>query len=178
MTFHPLAISTPAQAGIVFHQTALSAVVEENTSRIKAISENVNHGCTNGHFDVLNSTTNNQQNLIDIAPDISINVLTAGVTSNDLVSVLATSIKEKSTDKKGNKTLQIQSPIKDDDDRSNRVHFFLKNIATTKTYHYIYVSITSMYPEVRLNPDDKTPKMKYLCVAGNVLFNMKHLIRL
>jgi hypothetical protein len=176
MTFHPLAISTPAQAGIVFHPTALSTVVEENTSPIKAISENVNHRCTNGHFNVLNSTTNNLQNLIDIAPDISINVLTAGVTSNDLVSVLETSLKEKSKDKNENKTLQSESSIKPDDDRFNRVHFFLKNIATSRTYHDIYVSIKSMYPEVNMN--DNLPKIKYICVAGNVLFNMKHIIRL
>ncbi|CAF5032785.1 unnamed protein product [Rotaria sp. Silwood1] len=69
MIFRPTAISTPAQSGMLFHPIAISTPLEDNTSTIKDISENINHRCTNSHIGVLNSTINNQQHLVNIAPD-------------------------------------------------------------------------------------------------------------
>jgi hypothetical protein len=71
---------------------------------------------------------NNQQHLLNMTPDESIDILPAGIASNPLLSTLETTLREKSNIKKQNKA-------KEDNDRLNRSIFFLKNITTSMTYN-------------------------------------------
>lgn len=56
---------------------------------------------------------------------------------------------------------------KENEERFNRIHFFLKNIKTSHTYMSAFMSILSIYPLPPINIDDKRKPIKYLCVAGN-----------
>ena len=142
------------------------------------MSEYVNHLSIDHSIDVLNSTTYNQEHSPDTIPDESMNVLPAGVASDHLLLSLRSTITEKSTTKKRNKTLQGESLIKENDERLNRTNFFLKNITTSMTYMDVFISIATMYPLVQLQTIESLSKTQYLCVAGNVLVNINHINRL
>ncbi|CAF1018925.1 unnamed protein product [Rotaria sordida] len=92
--FHPIAISTPAN------------IIDCNTSIKQDMSGYVNHLSIDRSIDILNSTTYNQQHSLDTILDESMNVLPAGVASDHLLLSLGSTITEKSTTKKRNKTLQ------------------------------------------------------------------------
>ena len=165
--FHPIAISTPAH------------LIDYNTSIKQEMSEYVNNLSIDHSINILSSTTNNQQqHSPDTIPDESMNVLPAVVASDHLLLLLESSIKEKSTTKKRNKTLQGESSIKENDERLNRSNFFLKNITTSMTYMDIFISIATMYPLVQIQTTDNSSKIEYLCVAGNALANVNHINRL
>ena len=57
MICRPIAISTPAESGMLFHPIGISTSIEDNTSAIKEkISKNVNYLCTNDYISVFHST--------------------------------------------------------------------------------------------------------------------------
>ncbi|CAF1476616.1 unnamed protein product [Rotaria magnacalcarata] len=117
----------------------------------------------NEHQDSIND-------LLDMKPAESINVLSAGVVSDDILSILETTLREKSNVKKQNKTHQGKNSAKENNDRSNRSNFFcFKNIKTSITCMDVFISIGTQYPLVQLNTTEILQKIKYLCVAGNVL---------
>ncbi|CAF1048637.1 unnamed protein product [Rotaria sordida] len=151
--FHPIAISTPAN------------IIDCNTSIKQDMSGYVNHLSIDRSIDILNSTTYNQQHSLDTILDESMNVLPAGVASDHLLLSLGSTITEKSTTKKRNKTLQGESLIKENDERLNRSNFFLKNITTSMTYMDVFTSIATMYPLVQLQTIENSSKIQYLCVA-------------
>jgi hypothetical protein len=154
--------------------------IKYNSLSRQAMAENVNHLSTNRFINVLGSTTNNQQHLLDIDMplDESIDILPGGIASNHLLSILETTLREKSNTKKQNKTLQGENSVKENNDRLNRSNFFLKNITTHMTYMDIFISIVTMYPLVQLNTTENLSKIQYLCIAGNVLINMNNNSRL
>lgn len=80
---------------------------------------------------------------------------------------MESTLKETSKRKEINKNNRNETIIKENDDRLNRIHFFLKNIPTSKTYFDVYSSILNMYPLIHLAITDHPQKIKYLCVAGN-----------
>ena len=143
MIFHPRAASTPAHS-IEFNKLSGQEMIQ------------------NGHHD-----SNNH--LLNETPAESINVLTAGLVSDDILSILETTLREKSNVRKQNKTHQGENSIKENSDRLNRLTFFFKNITTSMTYMDIFISIGTQYPLVQLNTTENLPKIKYLCVAGNIL---------
>ncbi|CAF2999091.1 unnamed protein product [Rotaria sp. Silwood2] len=98
--FHPIETSTPAD------------IIDCNTSIKQDMSGYVNHLSIDHSINILNLTTNNQQHSPDTIPVESINVLPAGVASDHLLLSLGSTITEKSTTKKRNKTLQGESFIK------------------------------------------------------------------
>ncbi|CAF4653768.1 unnamed protein product [Rotaria sp. Silwood1] len=152
--FHPIAISTPAP------------IIDCNTSIKQDMSGDVNHLSIDHSINILNSTTNNQQHSPDTIPNESMNVLPAGVASDHLLLSLESTITEKSTTKKRNKTLQGEGLIKENDERLNRTNFFLKNITTSMTYVDVFTSIATMYPLVQLQTIENSSKIQYLCVAN------------
>ena len=111
------------------------------------------------------------QEMFDNNHHVPINYSTepAGVASNDLPSVLEATIREKSNVQKQNKILEGENSIKENNDRLNRLHFFLKNVVTSMTYMDVFISIVTQYSLVRLNTAQNSPKIQYLCIAGNVL---------
>lgn len=141
--FHPRAASTPAHC-IEFYK----ALGQENFQ--------------NGHYD----STNHLTNVASVEP---INVVTSGLVPDDILSILEITLREKSIMKKQNKTHQDENSMKENNDRLNRSNFFFKNIATSMTYMDIFISIGTQYPLVQLNAKDNLPKIKYLCVAGNII---------
>ena len=101
------------------------------------------------------------------------------IISDHIISILESISQEKSnvnTKKRGN-NLQNESSIKENDERFNRTHFFLKDIPTSLTYMDSFISIGTMYPLVQLNRSGDVSKILYLCVAGNVCINLNHLSR-
>ncbi|CAF3447733.1 unnamed protein product [Rotaria socialis] len=72
----------------------------------------------NEHHDSIND-------LLDMIPAESINVLSAGVVSDDILSILETTLREKSNVKKQNKTHQGENSTKENNDRLNRLFVFL-----------------------------------------------------
>jgi len=164
--FHPMAISTPAD------------LIDYHISIKQEMSGYVNDLSIDHSINILSSTTNNQQHSPDTIPDESMNVLPAVVASDHLLLLLESSIKEKSTTKKRNRTLQGESFLKENDERLNRSNFFLKNITTSMTYMDIFISIATMYPLVQIQTTDNSSKIEYLCVAGNALVYVNHINRL
>ena len=143
------------------------------------ISENVNrHLSAIRLINDLSSTMNNQQDLIDISPDESMNAFPVGIASNDLLSTLESTFIGEPKKKKRNRTVQEESSIKENDDRFNRSNFLLKNIGTSMTYMDVFISLATTYPLVQLNVTENLPKIQYLCVAGNALVNMNNISRL
>ena len=64
MICFPLAISTPAESGMLFHSIDISTPIEDNTLAIKEkTSKNVNYLCTNDYISVFHSTI---EKVIDI----------------------------------------------------------------------------------------------------------------
>jgi hypothetical protein len=161
-----MAISTPAH------------LIDYNTSIKHGMSGYANDLSIDHSIHILSSPTNNQQHSPNTIPDESMNVLPALVASDDLLLLLESSIKEKSTTKKRNKTLQGESFIKSNDERLNRSNFFLKNITTSMTYMDIFISIATMYPLVQIQTTENSSKIEYLCVAGNVTVDMNYINRL
>ncbi|CAF1222269.1 unnamed protein product [Rotaria magnacalcarata] len=115
----------------------------------------------NVHHDSIN-------HLLDMIPAESIHVLPAGVVSDDILSILETSLREKPNVKKQNKTHQGENSIKENNNRLNRSNFFFKNITTSMTYMDVFISTGTQHPLVQLNTTEISQKTKYLCVAGNV----------
>jgi hypothetical protein len=123
-------------------------------------------------------TTNNQQYLLDITADESMDGLPDEVASSHVASRLETTLRKKANIKTQNKTLQGTNLIKENTDRLNRANFFLKNISTSMTYMDVFMSIVAKYPLVQLNTINTTEnlsKIQYLCIAGNILINMNNI---
>jgi Icc-related predicted phosphoesterase len=166
--FHPKAISTP------IHK------IEYNVLPRQEMAENVNRVSRNHVINVLNSTIKNEQHLLDMTPDesIDVDVLSSGIASKDLLSTLETTLREKTNIKKQKKTLQGENSIKENNDRLNRSNFFLKNIMTSMGYMDIFIAIGTMYPLVQLKTTENSSKIQYLCVAGNAFINTDNISRL
>jgi hypothetical protein len=96
------------------------------------------------------------------------NVLSAEVQSGHRLSTSQSNTQDKSAGKNRSNTLHGDSSIKANDDQLNRINFFLKNIGTPKSCLEIFVAIGTMYPFVQLNSTEKSTKIQYLCVAGNI----------
>jgi hypothetical protein len=122
--------------------------------------------------------TNNQQHFSRVTENEPINVLPVGVVSDEFISTLESTMKDYPTTNKRKRTFQNESSIKENDERLNRVNFFFKDIHTSMTYVDIFASIATMYPFIQLNAIEKSTKIQYLCVAGNVLVYINHMSKL
>ena len=89
------------------------------------------------------------------------------VASNQPSSIIESTSKDESNKKKRKRTDQIESSIKENDDRLNRTNFYLKNITTSKTYLNVFIFIATLFPFTQQNVDNRSAKIRYLCVAGN-----------
>ncbi|CAF1284140.1 unnamed protein product [Adineta ricciae] len=155
--FHPIAVSTQA---ILNNNSNLSATQD--------MQESVSLASIDFVANVLSSRENNQLNVSPEALNESIDVLPNGVVSNDLLLTLQSTLTDNSTNTKRKKAFQNKSHIKDDNDRLNRVHFFLKNIKTNMTYLDAFTSIATMFPLIQIAPTNDLTKIRYLCVAGSI----------
>lgn len=155
----PIVTSTPARE-IEYHPPP---------PPLHEIAENENHIPRNQLMELMNSNISNEAHVI-MRSNEPTNILPAGIASNDILSVLEEIIPEKSTTPKQNIGSQCENSIKENSDRLNRSHFFLKNIATSMTYLDVFISIVTQYPLVQLNTMQNSQKIQYLCVAGIVLF--------
>lgn len=63
-------------------------------------------------------------------------------------------------------------------ERFSRAHFFLKDIKTTMSYLEAFSAIAAIYPFVQSNRNDIVPKIRYLCVAGNIPIDLNRISRL
>ncbi|CAF3439397.1 unnamed protein product [Rotaria sp. Silwood2] len=127
LIFHPIAMSTRTHS------------VEYNTSPRQKMADNENHLSTNHLINALNSTINNQPHLLDMTSSESIDVIPAGVASDSLLPILATTLREKSNMKKNKIKLQGGNSIKENNERSNGSNL-KKNIMTSMTYMDIFIS--------------------------------------
>ena len=116
----------------------------------------------------------NQQKVSPVIQNESIDVLPSGVVSNNLLLTLESTVKANLTHTKQKKALRNESYIKEDNDRLNRVHFHLKNIKTNITYLDVFTSIATMFPLIQIKTRDDVTNIRYLCVAGNILFFCTH----
>ncbi|CAF4109889.1 unnamed protein product [Adineta steineri] len=112
--FHPLTISTPAN------------LVEYDASQMLGVAEHDSRISTNHLINILNSTTNNQQNLLSFTTDQSMNISTGGIESNDLLTTMQSILQEKLNTSKRIKIIRDESFVDEDNDRFNRINFFLK----------------------------------------------------
>lgn len=156
MPFCPMATSTPFQLAYY------------NTPSRQNMIGNENH-LTNGLSNISNSTVNQQQQVIVMSANIPMTNLQAQVASNDIISLLETTNKEKTITKTTNKTVQSGNSTKNNDERINRMNFFFKNISTPMTYMDAFISIATQYPLIQINTIGSSPKIQYICAAGNVL---------
>jgi len=152
LTFNPIAASTP------FY------VVEPDTSPRQAIFKNANHHSENGFINVSASIKNNEQYLHDVTR--------AGIASKDFHSTLKSTSQAKLNVKKQKNALQSESSIKENDERLNRTNFYLKDIATFENYVDLFYAIVRIYPFIQTDTNDTSPRIQYLCVAGNILINI------
>lgn len=152
----PIATSTPAHTA------------QYHSSLKQQMADNENHVHTNRLTELNNSKVNNEANF-NMKPEEPVNVLPVGVASNHVLSVLEETIPEKSTIPKHSITSQGGNSTKENSDRLNRSHFFLKNIVTSVTCMDVFISIVTQYPLVQLSTIQNSSKIQYLCVAGNVL---------
>ncbi|CAF4262544.1 unnamed protein product, partial [Rotaria magnacalcarata] len=152
----PIATSTPA------HTT------QYHSSLRQQMADNENHVHINRLTELNNSKVNNEANF-NMKPEEPVNVLPVGVASNHVLSVLEETIPEKSTIPKQSITSQGGNSTKENSDRLNRSHFFLKNIVTFGTCMDVFISIVAQYPLVQLSTIQNSSKIQYLCVPGNVL---------
>ncbi|UJR06612.1 hypothetical protein I4U23_010896 [Adineta vaga] len=136
--------STICEASLYFQPIAASTQISSNDhhSIIELDMLDGNHYLID---DVPSLTTNNEEYISHVTKNEPMDALPAGIISNDFISTLESSIKENSTTKKRKRTLQNESSIKENDERLNRVNFFLKDIHTSKTYVDIFASIATMY---------------------------------
>ncbi|CAF5068634.1 unnamed protein product [Rotaria magnacalcarata] len=143
LILQPVATSTPIN------------LIEFNSSLKGDIVEDENHLIVNGVIEVMDSNMNNQADLL---------------ISNDVGSKLETTIKEKLYMQKSNQTVESENSLKENTERLNRSNFYLKNITTSMNYMQVFISIVTKFPLIQLNATDKSPRIKYFCVAGNVSF--------
>lgn len=158
MTFHPMATSTPICSD------------EHDASLSRPLSEQANNHLSPRHSSkICGSTIFSQPPLVDIQQDEPPCNLSIRIASDDLLSTLNSTLQGKSGISKRNKTFQSGKSIGENEERLNRLNFFLKNVATSLTYMDVFVSIVSRYPLVQMNTTGNQPKVQYLCVAGNIL---------
>jgi hypothetical protein len=93
-------------------------------------------------------------------------VLPCGIASNDLLLMLKSILREKTTLTKQNKSLRVKNSNQEINERINRSNFFF-NITTSMNHIDAFFSIGTMYPLIQLNDTGNAPKIKYLCIAGN-----------
>ncbi|CAF1503700.1 unnamed protein product [Rotaria magnacalcarata] len=148
----PIATSTPAHTA------------QYHSSLKQQMADNENHVHTNRLTELNNSKVNNEANF-NMKPEEPVNVLPVGVASNHVLSVLEETIPEKSTIPKHSITSQGGNSTKENSDRLNRSHFFLKNIVTSVTCMDVFISIVTQYPLVQLSTIQNSSKIQYLCVA-------------
>jgi Ni,Fe-hydrogenase I large subunit len=130
-------------------------LIELNSSLKGDIVEDENHLITNNVIEVMNSNMSNQADIL---------------ISNDVDSKLESTIKEKPYVQKSNQTVESENSLKENTERLNRSNFYLKNITTSMNYMQVFISIVTKFPLIQLNATDKSPRIKYLCVAGNCFF--------
>ncbi|CAM4966634.1 unnamed protein product [Rotaria socialis] len=119
------------------------------------IVEDENHLIANNVIEVMDSNMSNQADIL---------------ISNDVDSKLESTIKEKPYVQKPNQTVESENSLKENTERLNRSNFYLKNITTSMNYMQVFISIVTKFPLIQLNTTDKSPRIKYLCVAGNCFF--------
>lgn len=141
MLLQPIATSTPVRA------------VEYHPPPPQEIAGNANPVSTNRLIELMNSNINNEAH-VDTRPNEPINILPAGATSNDVQNIAA----------------QGENSAKENSERLNRSNFFFKDVVTSMTYMDIFISIIKQYPLIQMNTTQNSPKIQYLCTAGNVLF--------
>ncbi|CAF1547196.1 unnamed protein product, partial [Rotaria magnacalcarata] len=138
LILQPVATSTPIN------------LIEFNSSLKGDIVEDENHLIVNGVIEVVDSNMNNQADIL---------------ISNDVGSKLETTIKEKLYMQKSNQTVESENSLKENTERLNRSNFYLKNITTSMNYMQVFISIVTKFPLIQLNATDKSPRIKYFCVA-------------
>lgn len=130
-------------------------LIELNSSLKGDIVEDENHLIANNVIEVMDSNMSNQADIL---------------ISNDVDSKLESTIKEKPYVQKPNQTVESENSLKENTERLNRSNFYLKNITTSMNYMQVFISIVTKFPLIQLNATDKSPRIKYLCVAGNCFF--------
>ncbi|CAF5107975.1 unnamed protein product, partial [Rotaria magnacalcarata] len=143
LVLQPVATSTPIH------------LIELNSSLKGDIVEDENHLIANNVIEVMDSNMSNQADIL---------------ISNDVDSKLESTIKEKPYVQKPNQTVESENSLKENTERLNRLNFYLKNITTSMNYMQVFISIVTKFPLIQLNATDKSPRIKYLCVAGNCFF--------
>ncbi|CAF4993856.1 unnamed protein product, partial [Rotaria socialis] len=143
LVLQPVATSTPIH------------LIELNSSLKGDIVEDENHLIANNVIEVMDSNMSNQADIL---------------ISNDVDSKLESTIKEKPYVQKPNQTVESENSLKENTERLNRSNFYLKNITTSMNYMQVFISIVTKFPLIQLNTTDKSPRIKYLCVAGNCFF--------
>ncbi|CAM4961641.1 unnamed protein product [Rotaria socialis] len=96
--------------------------------------------------------------------------------SNDVDSKLETTIKEKPYVQKPNQTVESENSLEENTERLNRLNFYLKNITTYMNYMQVFISIVTKFPLIQLNTTDKSPRIKYLCVADTSISPNEQLV--
>lgn len=132
---------------LTFHPVVTSTQIDlakDSTSPKQQLNENVN---------------NFEQN--DMGGSVNV------VESNQSIWIIESTSKDEPTKKKRKRTDQSENVIKENDDRLNRTNFFLKNITTSKTYLDVFIFIATLFPFTQQNVDNRSAKIRYLCVAGN-----------
>ncbi|CAF3367109.1 unnamed protein product [Rotaria sp. Silwood2] len=155
--FNPIATSTPALLN------------EDNQSREKDVADNENSVSTEHLTNLLNSTAHTQSKSIGIASVEPKNAVPATTVSTSILSVVQTGLKGKLNMKGPFENSVDDHSMKHNSERLNRSNFFIKNIATNLNYIETFNSIIAQYPLAESNAAANTPKIKYLCIAGNFL---------
>ncbi|CAF2038053.1 unnamed protein product [Rotaria magnacalcarata] len=149
LVLQPVATSTPIH------------LIELNSSLKGDIVEDENHLIANNVIEVMDSNMSNQADIL---------------ISNDVDSKLESTIKEKPYVQKPNQTVESENSLKENTERLNRLNFYLKNITTSMNYMQVFISIVTKFPLIQLNATDKSPRIKYLCVADTSISPNEQLV--
>ncbi|CAF2136736.1 unnamed protein product [Rotaria magnacalcarata] len=149
LVLQPVATSTPIH------------LIELNSSLKGDIVEDENHLIANNVIEVMDSNMSNQADIL---------------ISNDVDSKLESTIKEKPYVQKPNQTVGSENSLKENTERLNRSNFYLKNITTSMNYMQVFISIVTKFPLIQLNTTDKSPRIKYLCVADTSISPNEQLV--
>jgi len=122
---------------------------------------------------------NEQAVILSIQNDSFNNNLPIGVASFEFIQRFESIIKERSFVNRRNRTvLSTKNGDAENNERINRANFFFKDVATSLSYVDVFNAIGAMFPLVQLNVSNNSPKVQYLCVAGNVFIDEHNLISL
>lgn len=61
------------------------------------------------------------------------------------------------------------------DERFNRANFFFNDLKASTSYVDTFMAIGTIFPFLQTDRNGNTPKIRYLCVAGNVRINLCHM---